>query len=61
MATPPQGELPIKYSSVDTKGNTDLQNVEFLFQDQLTGVETVAVDSNGQLGLVDKYGEVKAL
>jgi len=58
MATPPQGELPIKYSSVDTKGNTDLQNVEFLFQDQLTGVETVAVDSNGQLGLVDKYGKV---
>jgi hypothetical protein len=60
MATPPPGELPVKYSNVDTQGNTDLQNVKYLFQDQLTGVETVAVDSNGQLGLVDKYGKVRA-
>ena len=58
MQTPPQGILPPVYSSIDAYDNADLRTVQFVLLDQVVGVETVAVDSHGHLGVVDRHGKV---
>jgi hypothetical protein len=59
MATPPPGTLPLTWDArFKLEDDSLTNNTRYILQDQIVGVETVALGPEGWLGLVDKYGQV---
>lgn len=58
MAEPPAGSVPFSFDSKFVVDNEALTKAEYILTDKISGVETVAIAPDGQLGLVDKLGRV---
>lgn len=60
MAEPPPGTLPLTWDAGFRVEDDSLpNNTKYILQDQIAGVETVALGPEGWLGLVDKHGQVR--
>lgn len=59
MEEPPAGSLPIQWNKTFKVTNDDLKHAEIVLKDDIVGCETVAVASDGRLGLVAKDGKVR--
>lgn len=59
MAEPPPGTLPLTWDTGFRVEDDSLpNNTKYILQDQIAGVETVALGPEGWLGLVDKHGQI---